>query len=143
MSIPEPFARQFHMNRIHREWLHQGGDGCQITGDGIESILVGRTIRDRLPPADNRCETPIREEADKMSEIRMTAEARTDYDCEATGMPAERWGEAVFQIGDEEIVMEVSVEDDIVVSIMTDEQTVWKGTLTGLRQLLRGEMDAR
>ncbi len=39
-----------------------------------------------------------------MSEIRMTAEVRTDYDCETTGLPAERWAEAVFQIGDEEIV---------------------------------------
>ena len=41
-----------------------------------------------------------------MSEVRMTAEVRTDYDCEATGMPAERWGESVFKIGDEEIVFE-------------------------------------
>lgn len=78
-----------------------------------------------------------------MSEIRMTVEARTDYDCEATGMPAERWGEAVFQIGEEEIVMEVSVEDDIIVSIMTDEKTAWKGTLAGLRKILRSEIKAR
>ena len=39
-----------------------------------------------------------------MTEIRMTGELRTDYDCEANGMPAERWAEAVFKIGDEEIV---------------------------------------
>ncbi len=41
----------------------------------------------------------------------MTVEARTDYDCEATGLPAERWGESVFKIDDEEIVFEVSVDD--------------------------------
>jgi len=71
-----------------------------------------------------------------MEEIRMYAEARTDYDCEATGLPAERWGEAVFKIGDEEIVFEVSVEKDVIVGIMLDENTTWKGTLTGLRQLI-------
>ena len=71
-----------------------------------------------------------------MAEIRMTAEVRTDYDCEATGLPAERWGEAVFKIGDEELVFEVSVEKDVIVAIMTDAQTTWKGTLAGLRQLI-------
>ncbi|MCF8068807.1 MAG: hypothetical protein K9L30_09505 [Desulfobacterales bacterium] len=78
-----------------------------------------------------------------MSKIRMTGEMRTDYDCETTGLPAERWGEAVFQIGDEEIVMEVSVEDTIIVSIMTGEDAVWKGTLEGLKKLLRGEIKTR
>ncbi len=78
-----------------------------------------------------------------MSEIRMTGEMRTDYDCEAIGLPAERWGEAVFKIGDEELVMEVSVEKNVIVSIMTDEQTAWKGTLEGLKQILRGEIKAR
>ena len=38
-----------------------------------------------------------------MGEIRMTGEIRTDYDCEVSGLPSERWGEAAFQIGDEEI----------------------------------------
>jgi len=78
-----------------------------------------------------------------MTEIRMTAELRTDFDCETTGMPAERWGEAVFQIGEEELVLEVSVEENIIVSIMADESAVWKGTLTGLKQLLKGEISAR
>ncbi len=78
-----------------------------------------------------------------MSEIRMTGEIRTDYDCEATGMPAERWGEAVFKIGDEEIVMEVSVEKDVIVAIMAGEDAVWKGTLKGLKQILKGEIKAR
>jgi len=71
-----------------------------------------------------------------MSDIRMTAEVRTDYDCEATGFPAERWGEAVFKIQDEEIVFEVSVEKDIIIAIMVDEKTTWKGTLAGLKQLI-------
>lgn len=71
-----------------------------------------------------------------MGEIRMTAEVRTDYDCETTGLPAERWGEAVFKIGEEELVFEVSVEKNIIVSIMADENTTWKGTLAGLKQLI-------
>jgi hypothetical protein len=72
-----------------------------------------------------------------MEEIRMTAEVRTDYDCDVTGLPAQRWGEAVFKIGEEEIVFEVSVEKSIIVSIMADEETAWKGTLAGLKQLIK------
>lgn len=74
-----------------------------------------------------------------MSQIRMTGAIRTDFDCETTGMPAERWGEAVFKIGDEEIVFELSVEQNIIVSIMIGESTVWKGTLEGLKQLLKAK----
>jgi hypothetical protein len=73
-----------------------------------------------------------------MSDIRMTTEMRTDYDCETTGMPAERWGEAVFTVGDQELVIEVSVEKDIIVAVMAGEDAVWKGTLTGFRRLLQG-----
>ncbi len=72
-----------------------------------------------------------------MGEIRMAVEARTDYDCETTGLPAERWGEAVFKIGEEEIVFEVSVEKDVIVAVMLDESTTWKGTLAGLKQLIQ------
>ena len=72
-----------------------------------------------------------------MSEIRMTVEARTDYDCETTGLPAERWAEAVFQIGDEEVIFEISIEKDVIVSIMAGEDAAWKGTLKGLKQTLK------
>jgi len=72
-----------------------------------------------------------------MSEIRMTGEIRTDYDCEITGLPSERWGEAVFKPGDEEIVLEVSVEKDIIVALMIGEDTAWKGTLNGLKKLIK------
>lgn len=78
-----------------------------------------------------------------MSEIRMTGEMRTDFDCETSGMPAERWGEAVFKIGEEEIVLEVSVEKDAIVAIMVGDDAAWKGTLEGLKQLLKGEIKAR
>jgi hypothetical protein len=78
-----------------------------------------------------------------MGDIRMTGEIRTDYDCETTNLPAEHWGEAVFRIGDEEIVMEVSVEKEIIVSIMAGEDAVWKGTLKGLKQVLRGDRNAK
>lgn len=73
----------------------------------------------------------------------MTGEIRTDYDCETTGLPAERWGEAVFKIDEEEIVLEVSVEKDVIVSIMAGEDAVWKGTLKGLKQLLKSQIKAR
>ncbi len=78
-----------------------------------------------------------------MSTIRMTGELRTDYECEASGLPAERWGEAVFKIGGEEIVLEVSVEKDIVVALMVGETAAWKGTIEGLKRLLRGEIKGR
>ncbi len=73
----------------------------------------------------------------------MTGEIRTDYDCEATGLPAERWGEAVFSVDNEEIVLEVSVEEKVIVAIMAGEKASWKGTLEGLKKLLKGEIKAR
>ncbi|OQW97932.1 MAG: hypothetical protein BWK74_05670 [Desulfobacteraceae bacterium A6] len=78
-----------------------------------------------------------------MSEIRMTGEIRTDYDCETSGLPAERWGEAVFRIADQEIIIEVSVEKSITIAIMIGEDTRWKGTLEGLKNLLKSEIKAR
>lgn len=75
-----------------------------------------------------------------MSEIRMYGEIRTDYDCETTGLPAERWGEAVFKVGDEDIVLEVSVEENVIVSIMAGDDAMWKGTLKGLKKMLKGEI---
>ncbi len=78
-----------------------------------------------------------------MTEIRMTGELRTDFDCEVSGVPAARWGEAVFKVGDEEIVIEVSVEKDVIVAIMAGDEAAWKGTLEGLKQLLKGEIKAR
>ena len=77
-----------------------------------------------------------------MTEIRMTTEMRTDYDCETTGLPAQRWAEAVFQVGEEEIVLEVSVEKDVIVAIMAGEDVAWKGTLAGLKQMLRQQLRA-
>ena len=73
-----------------------------------------------------------------MSDIKLTGEMRTDFDCEAVGLPAAHWAEAVFKVGDEEIVLEMSVEKDVIVSIMIGEGTAWRGTLKGLKQLLRG-----
>jgi hypothetical protein len=75
-----------------------------------------------------------------MSEIRMTGEIRTDYDCETTGIPSERWGEAVFKVEDEEIALEVSIEKNIIVSIMAGDDAVWKGTLEGLKELLKSQV---
>lgn len=78
-----------------------------------------------------------------MSEIRMVGEIRTDYDCETTGIPAERWGEALFTIGEEEIAMEVSVEEEIIVSIMAGDGAVWKGTLEGLKKFLKSDIKGK
>ncbi len=78
-----------------------------------------------------------------MPEIRMTGELRTDYDCEASGLPAERWAEAVFKVGSEEIVLEISVEKDVIVAVTVGEGAAWKGTLEGLKKILRGEIRAK
>ena len=78
-----------------------------------------------------------------MGNIRMTAEIRTDYDCEVAGLPAERWGEAVFKVNDEDIVLEISVEKDVIVAVMAGDNNVWKGTLEGFKKLLRGEIKGR
>jgi len=78
-----------------------------------------------------------------MGEIRMYSEVRTDYDCEVTGLPAERWGEAVFKIGDEEVVLEISVEKDVIVAIMISEDTMNKCrfSTTSLRYLFNSLCD--
>jgi len=78
-----------------------------------------------------------------MSELKMVGEVRTDMDCEVKGLPADRWAETVLKIGDEELVMEVSLEDKVIVALMAGEDAVWKGTLDGLKMLLRGEIKAR
>ena len=49
----------------------------------------------------------------------------------------------VFRIGDEELVLEVSVEQDLIVAIMAGEDAAWKGTLAGLKKILKGEIKAR
>jgi len=78
-----------------------------------------------------------------MSTIRMTGELRTDFECEASGLPAERWAETVFKIGDEEVVLEISVEKEVIVALMAGENAAWKGTLEGFKRLLRGEIKGR
>ncbi len=78
-----------------------------------------------------------------MSEIRVIGEMRTDLDQEATDLKAERWAEAVFTIGDEELVMEISVEESVMVALMVGDEAQWKGTLEGLKKFLRGEIPAR
>ncbi len=75
-----------------------------------------------------------------MGEICMNIEARTDYDCEVTGLPAQRWAEAVFKIDKEEIVLEVSVEKQVIIGLMIGEDTMWKGTLEGFKKLLQGKL---
>ena len=74
-----------------------------------------------------------------MSDINLTGEMRTDYDCETVGLPAAHWAEAVFKIGEEEIVLEISVEKDIIESVMAGDDVAWRGTLKGLRQLLKSQ----
>jgi len=77
-----------------------------------------------------------------MGQIRMTGEICTDYDCEANGLPAQRWAEAVFKIGEEEIILEVSVEKEVIIGIMVGEGIGWRGTLAGLKKTLTGEIAA-
>jgi len=72
-----------------------------------------------------------------MDDIRMTGELRTDLGCEVTGLPAQRWGEAVFKVQNEEIVLEISVEKDVIVGVMLGEEAAWRGTLKGFKLLLK------
>jgi hypothetical protein len=102
-------------------------------------LFFNTLIKGIVPTTRNR---HWQRKAEAMTEIRMTGELRTDYDCEANGMPAERWAEAVFKIGGEEIVLEVSVEKEVIVAIAAGEDAVWKGTLDGLKKLLRNEIKA-
>lgn len=78
-----------------------------------------------------------------MGEYKMTGELRTDLDQEVTDVPADKWAEMVLNVNGEEIVVEVSLEDKPIVAIMAGEEAVWKGTLDGLKMLLRGEINAR
>lgn len=78
-----------------------------------------------------------------MSDIKFTAELRTDFDCEITKIPARQYAETVFNIDGEELVMEISAEEKVIVAIMAGEEAVWKGTLEGLKKLLTGEIKAR
>ena len=78
-----------------------------------------------------------------MSEYGLTGEIRTDLDCEIKGIPGKMWGEAVFNVAGEELVMEISVEDKVIVAIMAGEDAVWKGSLEGLKMLLRGTIKGR
>jgi hypothetical protein len=78
-----------------------------------------------------------------MGEIRMTGEIRTDYDCETSGLPAERWAETVFKIGEEEIILEVSVERDVIIGLMAGADVTWRGTLEGLKKTLKGEIGGK
>jgi hypothetical protein len=78
-----------------------------------------------------------------MSDIRVRGELRTDFECETTNLPARHWTEAVFHVDGEEIVMEISAEEKVIVAISVSEEAVWKGTLEGLKMLLKGEISAR
>jgi hypothetical protein len=40
-------------------------------------------------------------------------------------------------------VLEVSIEKDVVVAITAGSDTAWKGTLEGLKKILRGEIKAK
>jgi hypothetical protein len=78
-----------------------------------------------------------------VDKARATGEIRTDLDVEYSGLPINQWAETVINIDGEELVMEVSLEDKIIVALMAGEDAVWKGTLEGLKMLLRGEIKAR
>ena len=78
-----------------------------------------------------------------MSDTRLTGELRTDFDCEMKGIPGRQWGEAVFNVDDDEIVLEISAEEKVIVAIQAGDDAVWKGTLEGLKMLLRGEIKGR
>ena len=72
-----------------------------------------------------------------MSEIKMTAEVRTDYDCEVIGLPAEMWAECLFKIeGEDDFHFELIAEKNPVIHLVIGD-VQWKGTLKGLKELLK------
>ncbi|MCD6320211.1 MAG: hypothetical protein J7M03_05965 [Candidatus Desulfofervidaceae bacterium] len=74
-----------------------------------------------------------------MSEIKMTGEMRTDYDCEVIGLPAEMWAECLFKIeGEDDFHFELIAEKKAVIHIIIGD-VQWKGTLQGLKELLKGQ----
>ena len=78
-----------------------------------------------------------------MSDIELKGELRTDMDCEVSGLPAKRWAEMVLKVGDEEVVVEISLEEKPMLAVMAGEEAVWKGSLEGFKLLLRGEILGR
>ncbi len=78
-----------------------------------------------------------------MNENRIKGEMRTDLDCEISSLPGRQWAEAVFVVDKEEIIMEISAEQKTIIALAVGEEVVWKGTLEGLKMLLRGEIKGR
>lgn len=72
-----------------------------------------------------------------MSEIKMVAEIRTDYDCEVVGLPSEMWAECVMKIQDsDDFHFEIIAEKRPVIHIVIGD-VQWKGTIEGLKQQLK------
>jgi len=72
-----------------------------------------------------------------MSDIKMTAEIRTDYDCEVVGLPSEMWAECVMKIQDsDDFHFEIIAEKRPVIHIVIGD-VQWKGTIEGLKQQLK------
>ena len=72
-----------------------------------------------------------------MSDIKMTAEIRTDYDCEVVGLPSEMWAECVMKIQDsDDFHFEIIAEKRPVIHIVIGD-VQWKGSLEGLKQQLK------
>jgi len=72
-----------------------------------------------------------------MSDIRMTAEIRTDFDCEVLGLPSEMWAECVMHIEDsDDFHFEIIAEKRPVIHLVIGD-VQWKGTVEGLKILLK------
>ena len=52
-------------------------------------------------------------------------------------------GRGSLKIGDDAIVLEVSVEKEVIIGLMAGESSSWRGTLEGLRQTLKGEIGVK
>ncbi len=72
-----------------------------------------------------------------MSDMRMTAEIRTDFDCEVLGLPSEMWAECVMRIEDsDDFHFEIIAEKRPVIHLVIGD-VQWKGTIEGLKILLK------
>lgn len=72
-----------------------------------------------------------------MTDIQMSCEIRTDFDCEVVGLPSEMWAECLMKIeNSDDFYFEIIAEKNPVIHIVIGD-VQWKGTIQGPKELLK------
>lgn len=72
-----------------------------------------------------------------MTDIQMSCEIRTDFDCEVVGLPSEMWAECLMKIeNSDDFHFEIIAEKNPVIHIVIGD-VQWKGTIQGPKELLK------